>query len=101
MILNPQEGLETLEAHLQAIDLKELEPDPAALNHVGEIRWTMISDTFLLEDDDPPDRPPGDFMGVDLGGVNFKAPLRRAPPTLRWTLMPPATDFICFSLYIR
>lgn len=67
-ILNPQESSKALEGHLRAIDLKDLEPNATALNHAGMIGRAMILDVFLLEDDDPPNHPPGDDTGANLKG---------------------------------
>lgn len=57
VILNPQKSSKALEEHLRVVDLKDLEFDLAALNHVGEIGRVMIPNEFLLEDDDPSDQP--------------------------------------------
>lgn len=66
VILNPQESSGVLDVHLRAIDLKDLEPNPAALNHAGEIGRAMIPDAFLPKEEDPPKHPHGDIAGADL-----------------------------------
>lgn len=47
---------------------KDLELDPATLNHVGKIGQAMILDAILPEDDDPSNLPLENDAGAGLRG---------------------------------
>lgn len=51
VILNPQGSSRALDAHLRAINLRQLELDPIALEHGGEIGREMIPNAFPPEDE--------------------------------------------------
>lgn len=64
--------------HLWVVDFKNLEPDPVALNHAGELGREMISDAFLSEYN----HPLVSFMGIMLVLARGEGVLRIIQPTL-------------------
>lgn len=57
-----------MEAHLRAVNLKKLDPDPGALNHASESGQAMILDAFSPTDEAPLDHPVEDIGGANLEG---------------------------------
>lgn len=74
VILNPQGSSQALEAHLRAINLHQLKPDLATLEHGGEMGQEMIPNSFPPEDKGPTTHPLEGAKGVDLEGVEVADP---------------------------